>query len=95
MLNYYLIFCHLLQRLFEWGVQVDCYLSMWQDPSKRLSEKVRQRVAPYVANIYAEGIPQVTKKCHNLTRNYNPKKKKCFEPEIATRIISLEKGTMI
>ena len=48
----------LLQRLSEWGVEVDCYLSMWQDPAKRLSERVRARVSKYVANFYVEGIPQ-------------------------------------
>lgn len=48
----------LLQRLSEWGVQVDCYLSMWQDPNKRLNEVVKARVAKYVSNFYIEGIPQ-------------------------------------
>jgi hypothetical protein len=48
----------LLQRLSEWGVQVDCYLSMWQDPNKRLNEVVKERVAKYVNNFYVEGIPQ-------------------------------------
>ncbi len=48
----------LLQRLFEWGVQIDCYLSMWQDPAKRLDPKVKDRVAKYVTNFYVDGVPQ-------------------------------------
>ena len=48
----------LLQRLYEWGMEVDCYLSMWQDPSKRLDDKVRQRVSKYVTNFYIDGVPQ-------------------------------------
>lgn len=48
----------LLQRLFEWGVQIDCYLSMWQDPIKRLDPKVKDRVAKYVTNFYVDGVPQ-------------------------------------
>ena len=48
----------LLQRLYEWGMQVDCYLSMWQDPAKRLDPKVKERVSKYVTNFYIDGIPQ-------------------------------------
>ena len=48
----------LLQRLYEWGVQIDCYLSLWQDPAKRLDPKVKERVAKYVTNFYVDGIPQ-------------------------------------
>ena len=48
----------LLERLYEWGLQVDCYLSMWQDPPKRLDPKVKERVEKYVTNFYVDGVPQ-------------------------------------
>merc|ERR1711871_93109 len=48
----------LLQRLYEWGLEVDCYLSMWRDPKERLNPKVKERVEKYVTNFYVDGIPQ-------------------------------------
>merc|ERR1711871_13754 len=48
----------LLQRLYEWGLEVDCYLSMRRDPKERLNQKVKERVEKYVTNFYVDGIPQ-------------------------------------
>ena len=46
----------LLQRLHEWGVTVDCYLSLWMPAETRLDEAVQARVSKYVDHIYEEGI---------------------------------------
>ena len=48
----------LLQRLYEWGLEIDCYLSMWRDPKERLNPIVKKRVEKYVTNFYVDGIPQ-------------------------------------
>ena len=47
----------LLRKLKEWGVEVDCYLSIWMPLEKRLNSDVHKRIEKYVSNIYAEGIP--------------------------------------
>ena len=41
-----------LQRLHEWGVTVDAYLSVWMPESKRLNPAVLSRVKKYVDKIY-------------------------------------------
>ena len=41
-----------LQRLKEWGVTVDAYLSVWQPEEKRISQPVVNRVRKYVSNIF-------------------------------------------
>jgi hypothetical protein len=38
----------LLMKLNEWGVIVDCYLSVWMPLERRLDPLVKERVAPYV-----------------------------------------------
>ena len=40
----------------DWGVHVDCFLSLWMPPETRLNEEVRERVSEYVDHIYEEGI---------------------------------------
>ena len=44
----------LLRKLWEWGAEVDCYLSVWLPLEKRLSPLVKEKVIPYVSNIYTE-----------------------------------------
>ena len=46
----------LLQKLKEWGVVVDCYLSVWMPLKKRLDPNVHERVKGLVRNIYSEGV---------------------------------------
>jgi hypothetical protein len=46
----------LLMKLNTWGVTVDCYLSTMLNKRKRLDPQVKQRVSPYVRNIYENGI---------------------------------------
>ena len=46
----------LLRKLKEWGVVVDCYLSVWMPLKKRLDPNVHARVKDLVRNIYPEGV---------------------------------------
>ena len=46
----------LLRKLKEWGVVVDCYLSVWMPLKKRLDPAVHERVKDLVRNIYPEGV---------------------------------------
>lgn len=41
-----------LQRLYEWGVTTDCYLSVWQPEEKRDDPNVHARMKKYVNNVY-------------------------------------------
>ena len=41
-----------LQRLHEWGVTIDCYLSVWMPDTKRLDPTVQNRVSKYIDKIY-------------------------------------------
>ena len=44
----------LLRKLWEWGAEVDCYLSVWLPIDDRLSPLVKEKVVPYVNNIYTQ-----------------------------------------
>jgi len=46
----------LLRRLTEWGVTVDCYLSLWMPKESRLDPDVQRRVSPFVDKIYVDGV---------------------------------------
>ena len=44
----------LVMRLNEWGVEIDCYLSMFRGGHGKIDKKIKRGVGKFCANFYAE-----------------------------------------